>query len=426
MMKTRRFNRPMFHRLRRNAVALAVTLAVTSIAMAATDEPRAGQEIGLDRERAAAVGEAAVLEALQRDLGLSEADAQELLEVASRAERLEAALQAELGPAYGGLWLDHQTGRLTVGVTDPRLAEVAHAAGVDARSVTYNMRELEAIKAEMDALVEEDSAAFTDLFAWGVDVPNNRVVLTVREGRSGILAPLANLYGDALRIEESDSPPRPAHHPWLDGGITYTGCSVGFNARNTANGLRYFLTAGHCGAAGMNVFSHGIFIGPIAHSWFPGLDMGLVRVSNTASWFQGPWVWTYPGITTVRGSFPSVVGLPVCKSGKTTKVTCGIITATNQTVYYPQGLVVGLTRHTACLEKGDSGGSNFYWTSSGSFAMGMSSGFSPATFGGIPFPTSANPWCREKIGLQNISWFQPIGPALNVYGSAYGITLWTQ
>ena len=66
----------------------------------------------------------------------------------------------------------------------------------------------------------------------------------------------------------------------------------------------------------------------------------------------------------------------MCKSGITTKWTCGIITAKNETVTYTGGKTVyGLTRHTACVEPGDSGGANvsvFY----GYHAEGVTSGAS--------------------------------------------------
>jgi hypothetical protein len=47
----------------------------------------------------------------------------------------------------------------------------------------------------------------------------------------------------------------------------------------------------------------------------------------------------------------------ICKTGATTGTTCGIVTALNVTVNYPQGTVYGLARTTVYSQPGDSGGS---------------------------------------------------------------------
>ncbi len=74
-------------------------------------------------------------------------------------------------------------------------------------------------------------------------------------------------------------------------------------------------------------------------------------------------------------------------------------------------IVSGLVRHSACVEQGDSGGSNM----SGNLAQGLSSG-------GQLYNSGGGLVCGEKVGQPNVSYYQPVGEAL----SANGATLLTQ
>ena len=161
--------------------------------------------------------------------------------------------------------------------------------------------------------------------------------------------------------------------------------------------------------------------GPVLESWFPSFDDALARNTNTGYWIQGPWVDTNPsngGIITVGGYTDLPPGFPICKSGITTKWTCGIITGKNQTVTYTGGKTVhGLTRHSACVEPGDSGGSNVS-TLFGYRAEGVTSGASMIT------DSSGKKRCLARYGLPNISWYFPIADCLAYYGPKYGVTMW--
>ena len=206
-------------------------------------------------------------------------------------------------------------------------------------------------------------------------------------------------YGDAVSIEISDAAPEPAAN-WMDGGdgINGNSCSAGFNLRNPSTGAKFLLTAGHCVNTGSTLRGQGdVNFGPVLESWFPTYDDALARNTNTGYWIQGPWVDTNPsngGIVTTSGHTDLPAGFPMCKSGITTKWTCGIITAKNQTVTYTGGRTVyGMTRHNACVEPGDSGGSNvsvFF----GYHAEGVTSGASMIE------DAAGKKHCRAKYGLQ--------------------------
>ena len=108
----------------------------------------------------------------------------------------------------------------------------------------------------------------------------------------------------------------------------------------------------------------------------------------------------------------------MCKSGITTKWTCGIITGKNETVNYTGGSTVkGMTRHNACVEPGDSGGANVS-VLGGFHAEGVTSGASMIT------DAAGKKRCRAKFGLGNKSWYFPIADSLAYYGPKYGVTTW--
>ena len=156
-------------------------------------------------------------------------------------------------------------------------------------------------------------------------------------------------------------------------------------------------------------------------SWFPGVDDALARNDNAGNWVQGPWVDYNPSngsVITTSSYTDAPVGTTVCKAGITTKWTCGSISAKNQTVTYTGGKTIyGLTRHTACVEPGDSGGANVSWT--GSYrAEGVTSGAS------MVLDSTGRRRCLQTIGQTNVSWYYPIAKSLAYYGPKYGIGTW--
>jgi streptogrisin C len=420
----------------------AVGLAVSALVVAG-GTPAGAQGLGVDRDRSVeavpgdrtlthevasgridtSAGQAAVMAALERDLGLTRAEVTELLADAAAAVELDARLQDRLGAAFGGSWFDHDTGALTVAVTDGGAARLARAAGAETRLVAHSERELTAITDELGALVEADPAALAGAVSWAIDVASNQVLVTVREGATATVGSVVERYGDAVRIEETSLVPQLAQQlPFLDGGIAHdnisqgTGCSTGFNLRNPTTGVGYVLTAGHCGDVNNQTVHGANAIGPYVASFFPTFDDALIRVDNPF-WIQGPWVWTYPGpgvigFVTVNGFTDAPVGTPVCKSGRTTGWTCGFITVKDEDVTLGTGeTIFGMTRHNACVEPGDSGGSTVN-VSGGFFAEGVTS--AAVLSGGQ---------CLGRFGQESISWYYPIVDSLPFYNAAFGVDL---
>lgn len=390
------------------ARAAMVLAAVAAASLSVVTPAGAAPDRGSSPD-AAAAATAHLHAALQRDLGLTAEQAVALAERQQRALDQHDQLSDTLGDTYGGAWFDAASGVLTVAVTDERAAAKVKAVGATPELVSRSKVQLDGIKAELDATVRVDRATLADATTWSVDERTNQVVVTVLPGAAAKVTAVVAKHGDAVRIVESALRPETTAD-YLDGGDPYNGCSVGFNV--TRGGVGHFLTAGHCGTAGTMASSGGVNIGPFVESWFPGDDDALVRNDNPGYWIQGPWVYAYSGdpnaVYNINGYRDSPTGVGVCKSGRTTGLTCGTITGKNETVNYAQGAVYQLTRHNACVEPGDSGGSNFSWDGAGrNYAEGMTSGAS--LYGGR---------CGAAVGQPTNSWYQPVAESIGWYGVA--------
>jgi len=160
----------------------------------------------------------------------------------------------------------------------------------------------------------------------------------------------------------------------------------------------YLLTAGHCANisyAWLTNSSRTTVLGVRDESSFPGDDYAIIRYANsglvkpgTVNLYNG----THQDITASGNAF---VGQSIRRSGSTTGVRSGRVTALNVTVNYSVGSVYGMIQTDACSAPGDSGGPLF----AGSTALGLHSGGSgDCTSGGKTFS-------------------QPVTEALSRYGA---------
>ncbi|MCP9943572.1 alpha-lytic protease prodomain-containing protein [Streptomyces somaliensis] len=336
-----------------------------------------------------------VLAAMQRDLGLTAAQAQRRLVNEAEAGAAAGRLGDALGADYAGAWVrGAESATLTVATTDPADAPVIRQAGAEAVVVRHSLAALDAAK---DALDRAAARADTvDVPVWYVDVRTNSVTLrAVRRAAAEPFLKAAGVDRSLVRVEGSAERPRPVYD--IRGGDAYytSGggrCSVGFAVtRGTRHG---FATAGHCGRPGtVTIGFNGVPQGAFQGSVFPGRDMAWVAVN--ADWRATPYVrGADDQDVRVTGSTQAVVGASICRSGSTTGWHCGTIQQHGTSVTYPEGTVSGLTRTSVCAEPGDSGGSFL----SGSQAQGVTSGGSGD--------------CRTG----GTTYHQPINPILRTYG----------
>jgi hypothetical protein len=178
------------------------------------------------------------------------------------------------------------------------------------------------------------------------------------------------------------------------GGIR---CTLGFNVRQ--NGTYYFLTAGGCAQAGLTLYADpGLTVELGTVVAVTNVAVGLVRYVDPQVERPGS-VRLYPGSQDIASAGSPVVGQSVCRSGPTTGVRCGTVTAVNVTVRFPEGTITGLARTNICAEPGDTPGAPYF---SGTTAIGLGIGGSGnCTSGGTSF-------------------FQPVTAVL----AAFGVTVY--
>ncbi|WP_240197397.1 S1 family peptidase [Nonomuraea lactucae] len=328
-----------------------------------------------------------MVDALERDLGITEQQALQRLANEQRAAATEARLSSSLGSSYGGAWLNEDASRLMVATTDPAAAPGIEAQGAQPVVVQRSLSQLNAVKDQIDRASDQAKAGAS---LWYVDLASNSVVIvTAHQDAGDGLAATAGVDRNAVRVTVSNEAPQP-YINLIGGSAYYIGssrCSIGFSV--TRGATPGFVTAGHCGRPG-NVTSNpsGTFQG----SSFPGNDYAWVA---TPGHTPTPYVRGAGGaLVTVRGSTQASVGASICRSGSTTGWRCGVIQQHNATVRYPQGTVYGLTRTSACAQPGDSGGSFI----SGSQAQGVTSGGS------------------GNCSIGGTTYHQPVNEILGAYG----------
>jgi hypothetical protein len=293
-----------------------------------------------------------------------------------------AALVARLGTARtAGSWIGAD-GRPVVAVTDPKAAAEVRRAGAVAKVVDHSMNELKSATATLR------SAPRVAGTAWSVDYRTNRVVVladrTVSADDWSRMTRVAAGIGGFVHMERTQG----TFTTRLNGAqpILSTGgrCSAGFNV---TDGQRDFiLTAGHCGPSGSIWFADNQGnqqLGRTVNSAFPGNDFSLVQYASGKAG-EGADVVAIGGGkgVLITGLADPAVGQRVFRSGSTSGLHDGQVTALNATVNYPEGTVTGLIQTDVCAEPGDSGGPLF----SEGVALGVTSGGNgDCTTGGTTF-----------------------------------------
>jgi streptogrisin C len=331
-----------------------------------------------------------VIDAIQRDLGITKEQAINRLANEARGNHAAPGLRKKLGDRFAGIWYEGAESALVVATVDAADTAAIARAGARARVVPRTLAQLTATKDRLDKAAPPES-----VHAWSVSVTDNSVIVWAAD-HDAARAWMAGAGIDAKTVKLEQSGKRPELFYDIRGGDAYYigqyRCSVGFAARRgTQMG---FTTAGHCGSNGQTTLGHNRAAqGTFQISSFPGNDYAWV--STNADW-TGPGVVNgySAGILPVRGAAVTQPGGSVCRSGSTTQWRCGTVSALNTTVNYPEGSVSGLTRTTVCAEGGDSGGSFI----SGDQAQGMTSGGS------------------GNCSVGGTTYFQPIGEIISVGG----------
>ncbi|WP_043689702.1 S1 family peptidase, partial [Luteimonas huabeiensis] len=389
------------HAAARRGLALALLSAVAASASALAAEP---ERPDLDPGMVAA---------LERDLGMTQPQYLATLDAERRVPEVEAAARRLYGDGFAGTWIERDAAgnpHVVVATAAQGAKRLPAVEGAQTRQVTYSLDQLDQAVRALDLSATSRVARRLDgVHSWGIDLPNNRVVVTLSPGagRAGsVLDFLARSDVDTgiLHFEVSEQVPTTLVSVY--GGIRYNSCSIGFPV--TRNATKGFVTAGHCGNVGTSVSIGGTTVGAFQASNFPGSDAAWANVRQQDTLFGRVWLYSGSSTTPVVGRTEASVGAAICRSGFRTGWRCGEITRTNVSVNYPQGTVTGLRESNACAGQGDSGGS---WITPGGHAQGVTSGGALGSDGtncGIP-------------QNQRRSFYQRLNPML----SSYGLTLVT-
>ncbi|MFI9821375.1 S1 family peptidase [Streptomyces sp. NPDC052013] len=281
-----------------------------------------------------------------------------------------ARLVSRLGTdRTAGSWIGAD-GRTVVAVTDEEAAREVRRAGAEPKMVRHSMSDLKSATQTLR------SAPRVPGTAWAMDYRSNEVVVrgdtTVSADDWSELTEVAHGIGGFVRMERTEG----TFTTRLNGATpilsTAGRCSAGFNV---TDGTREFiLTAGHCGPEGSVWFSDGRGrqeVGTTVGGSFPGDDYSLIEYADGRAG-EGAGVVAVGDGKGVRitGVGDPTVGQRVFRSGSTSGLRDGEVTALNATVNYPEGTVSGLIETNVCAEPGDSGGPMF----SEGIALGVTSG----------------------------------------------------
>ncbi|MGH3500998.1 MAG: S1 family peptidase [Nocardioidaceae bacterium] len=312
----------------------------------------------------------------------------------------------------GGAYVRPKSDRVVVTVTTAGAAQVVRAHGAEPQRVRYSSAQLDHVQAVLNDRARATGAGKVQ--GWYVDVRRNQVVVTVAadadDATTQAFLDRARGFGNRVHVERADGDTATAAHLYGGQAVRLSNrlrCTDGFNA-TTSDGTSIYLTAGHCAIGSPISSRYGYRIGYTRGYSYPVHDYAAMTIGSPGFWHPQGAVDMHNGYARpIYGRATPAVGARVCKSGSSTGWTCGVVQAKNLTVNYGNGeLVYGLVRFNACVVPGDSGGS----VMRGNFAAGITSG-------GSFYRSGRSIVCGQRVGLPNVSYYQPVGPALNAFGA---------
>ena len=256
-------------RFPRHAVTAGCAVAISAITLLANPASAAPNPGAAESDKSSfSLANPGMLEAMQRDLGLTQNQAQTRLANEARAMTAVEKLQASLGDAYAGSWVTGPTSDvLVVATSDASKAGAILAAGAQPKIVSRSMATLEAAKEALDNAGTPPASTRV----WYVDVKTNSVVVqSSHPAEAEAFIASAGVDKSLVRVERSNEQPQAFYD--LRGGDAYyiktrRQCSIGFSVRRGST--PGFVTAGICGRAGY--LDHRVQPGPAGH--LPGLGL---------------------------------------------------------------------------------------------------------------------------------------------------------
>jgi streptogrisin C len=272
--------------------------------------------------------------------GVSEAVAEERIEIQDAAVGLAESLETAMGDAYGGMWFDAgDEGRVKVGVAMDE-PQPAQAAAVDAaqdiiaeQGVTADTDIIgvpesrdDLLAAEPDLTDDLDALVDAGKVRTGLDSSQNALVVqtadTVTSGEMETIEDAADAAPVEVQIDETGEPAVAGDDSGCDffedpdrifcdaplrGGVkidSNVACTAGFMTKSQSDDKRYLMTAGHClrddgGAIWKSRSAVGSGLGRLLNigyewAWEYGplgnrngkSDVGIISVPKTSEWYS--------------------------------------------------------------------------------------------------------------------------------------------
>ncbi len=243
-------------------------------------------------------------------------------------------------------------------VTDEEAAAEVRAAGAEPKMVRHSMDGFDSATKTLS------SAPRVPGTAWMKDYRSNQVVVrgdsTVSEDDWSDLTDVADGIGDFVRMERVEG----AFTTRLAGGLpvlsTATAARPG-STSPTGKGVHPHRRALRAAGVGVVLRQRGRRkVGTTVEGSFPGDDYSLIAYDGGKAG-ENAGVVAVGGGKGVRitGVAEPTVGQRIFRSGSTSGLRDGEVTALDVTVNYPEGTVGGLIESDVCAEPGDSGGPMF-------------------------------------------------------------------
>lgn len=318
--------------------------------------------------------------AAQANTNAAQYDDTALVEAATAQQ---ADLSSRFSDSFAGLWI--ADGHMHIAFTDSATAQSQRQhSNNTVVAATHSLKELRAVQNVMDNQIDLPNTRITRIY---IDIPANVVRVALLPGTPAAeRRRLQELVTDRSTIAfetkdfahiarcasiHCDDPLRGGNRIAMSRGF----CSGGFTARSRQDNKLYLITAGHC-LRGQNakgdVKAYMIkdrswhVIGKRHNSIFGKTgDIGIIGIDDTADWKPRHWVRVFPSQgnpATVRddehsitSAADAVVGSYVCKTGASTRTTCGKVTATGVTANYGGLIVKDFTTVSLKACQGDSG-----------------------------------------------------------------------
>ena len=333
---------------------------------------------------------------------LSYEEAERRLNLQAEMDGVERKI-AEGETLYAGSWMEHEPDfGLIVAFAAPNGEEIIKkyldgipwSTLVRVQERPYTIKELRAILEQVNLGAQKTGIPFSS--GLSPHKPTSIIISTDKPEELRRQLETEDSLRPFIQIMEfvyQESPPVPAQlkYPYLLGGHRLSACNTGFVVTRNSDGRRFMSTSGHCSNTVDVVYNgtNSIFLGPVVFENDPvgnvgmyGDDIDLQAHDVTARSFDLTNVIRTGAATTAR-----VVSVEfeattlydtVCKYGKITNETCGVVTQIN---YSPGGdwggsddyvFVSILINDIGC--PGDSGSPVYKYVAGGVSALGLLSG----------------------------------------------------